>query len=68
MEAHGEWIVIGGAMGALFGIAAGQQQAEIRGLVSVPRKFASGCVSDFAEQNAAQFEAPLCGTVECSGL
>jgi hypothetical protein len=65
MEAHGEWIVIGGAMDAFFGIAAGEQQAEIRGLMSVARKFASGCLSDFGEQNAAP---ALCRAVEFSGL
>ena len=68
MEAHGEWIVIDGAMGAFFGITAGEQQAEIRGLVSVARKFSAACVSNFGEQDAAQFEAALCCSVEFSGL
>ena len=68
MEAHGEGIVVGGEMRASFGIAASQQQAEIRGFVSMTGKLPPTSVRDFGEQDAAQFEAALCRSVEFSGL
>ena len=68
MEAHGEGIVIGGTMRASFGIAAGEQQAKIRGLMGMAGKLPSISVRDFGEQDAAQFEAALRCSVEFSGL
>jgi hypothetical protein len=55
-------------MRASFGIAAGQQQAKIRGLMGMAGKLPSTSVRDFGEQDAAQFEAALRCSVESSGL
>src|SRR5882724_4301198 len=68
MEAHGEGIVVGGAMRALFGIAAREQQAEIGGLVSVARRLAAAGVDDFRQHQPAHFHAPLSCSVELSSL
>jgi hypothetical protein len=68
MEPHRERIVFDCAMGTPFGIAAGQQQSEIRGLMRVAGKLASGQVGNFGEHNTTQFEAPLRCAVELSGL
>ena len=68
MKAYGEGIIVGGALSAAFGIAAGEQQAEVCGFMGVGRKFAAGGVDDFGQNDSAEFKSVFGCAVKLAGL